>query len=107
MALKQNEPKTEDLELTSVLYALSDAVRLKIVSSLTDNNEIACGYFDIDMPKSSLSHHFRVLRNAGVITTRREGTASLNRLRKVDLEKRFPGLLKSVLRAAKELQPEA
>lgn len=102
MAAKQSEPKTEDLELTSVLYALSDAVRLKIVSSLTDNNEIACGYFDIDMAKSSLSHHFRVLRNAGVITTRKEGTASLNRLRKTDLEQRFPGLLKSVLRAVGE-----
>ena len=101
MPAKQTEPKKEDLELTSVLYALSDAVRLKIVSSLTNNNEIACGYFDIDMPKSSLSHHFRVLRNAGVITTRRQGTASLNRLRKADLDQRFPGLLKSILRSAR------
>lgn len=101
MAARQNEPSKEKLELTTVLYALSDATRLQIVNSLTATDEIACGYFDIDMPKSSLSHHFRVLRNAGVITTRKDGTALLNRLRKSDLDERFPGLLKSILRAAK------
>jgi DNA-binding transcriptional ArsR family regulator len=100
MAVRQNEPKKADLELTAVLYALSDATRLQIVRSLTETNEIACGYFDIDMPKSSLSHHFRVLRNAGVITSRKEGTALLNRLRRADLDERFPGLLKSILNAA-------
>ena len=101
MATRQNEPTTAELELTAVLYALSDATRLQIVRSLASAGEIACGYFDIDMPKSSLSHHFRVLRNAGVITTRKEGTALLNRLRRSDLDERFPGLLKSILRAAR------
>ena len=67
IAASQNEPKKTDLQLTSVLYALSDVTRLKIVQSLTMTDEIACGYFDIHMPKSSLSHHFRVLRTAGVI----------------------------------------
>jgi len=93
----QNEPKTADLQLTAVLYALSDETRLQIVRSLANTHEIACSYFDIHMPKSSLSHHFRVLRTAGVITTRKEGTALLNRLRKEDLDNRFPGVLKSVL----------
>ena len=100
MAARQNEPNKDDLDLTAVLYALSDATRLQIVKRLTATDEIACGYFDIDMPKSSLSHHFRVLRNAGIITTRKEGTALLNRLRKGDLNARFPGLLKSILAAA-------
>jgi DNA-binding transcriptional ArsR family regulator len=100
MAARQTEPNKKDLELTAVLYALSDATRLQIVRSLRSTEEIACGYFDIDMPKSSLSHHFRVLRNAGVITTRKEGTALLNRLRREDLDERFPGLLKSILNAA-------
>jgi DNA-binding transcriptional ArsR family regulator len=99
-ASRQSEPKRADLELTALLYALSDATRLQIVRSLAKTDEIACGYFEIDMPKSSLSHHFRVLRNAGVITTRREGTALLNRLRSEDLNDRFPGLLKSILSAA-------
>ena len=99
MGALQNEPKKDDLKLTAVLYALSDETRLQIVRSLTRTDEIACGYFDIDMPKSSLSHHFRVLRNAGVITSRKEGTAILNQLRGSDLDERFPGLLKAVLRA--------
>ncbi|GGH15901.1 ArsR/SmtB family transcription factor [Silvibacterium dinghuense] len=100
MPTKQAEPKKSDLQLTAVLYALSDETRLQIVKSLVKTEEIACGYFDIDMPKSSLSHHFRVLRNAGVITSRKEGTALMNRLRKADLDERFPGLLKSILGAA-------
>lgn len=97
MAKLQREPKAAELELTAVLYALSDETRLQIVHKLTAIDEIACGYFDIDMPKSSLSHHFRVLRNAGVITSRKEGTALMNRLRRADIDERFPGLLDSIL----------
>jgi len=97
MAVLQSEPKKADLQLAAVLHALSDDIRLQIVHSLAKTEEIACGYFDIPVPKSSLSHHFRVLRNAGVITTRKEGTALLNRLRKSDLDEQFPGLLNSVL----------
>lgn len=99
-ALQQNEPRTADIQLTAVLYALSDDTRLQIIQSLAKTDEIACGYFDIHMPKSSLSHHFRVLRAAGVITRRKEGTALLNRLRREDLESRFPGLLDSILMAS-------
>jgi DNA-binding transcriptional ArsR family regulator len=97
MGALQNEPKKADLQLTAVLYALSDETRLQIVQSLARTHEIACSYFDIHMPKSSLSHHFRVLRASGVITTRKEGTSLLNRLRREDLEERFPGVLEAVL----------
>jgi len=100
MGALQNEPKKADLQLTAVLYALSDNTRLQIVQSLAKTPEIACSYFDIHMPKSSLSHHFRVLRTSGVITTRKEGTALLNRLRREDLSERFPGVLESVLAAS-------
>ena len=93
------EPKQEDIVLTEVLYALSDEIRLQIVRSLAYKNEIACGYFPIQVPKSSLSHHFRVLRTSGIIATRREGTALLNRLRRDDLDALFPGLLNSILYA--------
>ncbi len=93
------EPKREDIALTEVLYALSDEIRLQIVRSLAREDEIACGYFPIQVPKSSLSHHFRVLRNSGIIATRRDGTALLNRLRRSDLDARFPGLLDAVLLA--------
>jgi DNA-binding transcriptional ArsR family regulator len=106
MGALQNEPKKADLQLTAVLYALSDETRLQIVQSLAKTSEIACSYFDIHMPKSSLSHHFRVLRTSGVITTRKEGTALLNRLRKEDLNERFPGVLKSVLASSGSLRKE-
>jgi DNA-binding transcriptional ArsR family regulator len=102
MVVLQNEPKKMDLRLTAILYALSDETRLEIVRCLAEKDEIPCGYFDIDMPKSSLSHHFRVLRAAGVITTRKEGTALLNRLRRADLEERYPGVLDSILSSIKE-----
>lgn len=99
MAVQQTEPHKADLQLATILHALSDDIRLRIVHSLAKTEEIACGYFDIPVAKSSLSHHFRVLRNAGVITTRKDGTALLNRLRRADLDERFPGLLDSVLGA--------
>lgn len=100
MGVLQKEPNKDDLELTAVLYALSDETRLQIVRSLDKTPEIACGYFDIHMAKSSLSHHFRVLRSSGIISTRKEGTALLNRLRRDDLEGRFPGVLSSILDVA-------
>lgn len=91
------EPRRDELELSSILYALSDPIRLDIVRQLSAVDSLACGHFEIGMPKSSLSHHFRVLRESGVIATRREGTALLNRLRRQDLDSRFPGLLKAVV----------
>jgi DNA-binding transcriptional ArsR family regulator len=91
------EPRKDELELHSVLYALSDPIRLDIVRRLSAVDSLACGHFEIGKPKSSLSHHFRVLRESGVIATRREGTALLNSLRRRDLDSRFPGLLKAVI----------
>jgi len=60
----------------------------------------ACGTFELSVPKSTASHHFRVLRESGGIEVRTEGTQSLNSLRRADLESRFPGLLDAVLRAS-------
>jgi len=91
-------PKTEDIELAAVLHALSDPHRLRIVGTLAQDSEPRrCGSFRLDVTKSTLTHHFRVLREAGVIEQRIEGTARLNSLRRDDLDQRFPGLLDSVL----------
>lgn len=87
------------LSLPEVLYALSDPLRLKIVRQLAEEGETSCGTFDVQMPKSSLSHHFKVLREAGVIATREEGVRRLNALRREDLDRAFPGLLDAVLSA--------
>jgi len=89
-------PDREDLHFTAVLAALSDPVRLAIVARLADigpDAELACTTFALPVSKSTQSGYFRVLREAGVIRQRDEGTRRLNRLRRDDLEERFPGLL--------------
>ena len=93
-------PSADDLELATVLHALSDPMRLRIVVGLATGKDRPCGSFDLPVTKSTCTHHFKVLREAGVIRQRLEGTTRLNSLRREDLEQRFPGLLDSVLRAA-------
>jgi DNA-binding transcriptional ArsR family regulator len=94
-------PAREDIDLAAVLHALSDPVRLRIVVDLrASGDERRCGSFDAPVTKSTLTHHFRVLREAGVISQRQDGTARLSRLRSGDLGTRFPGLLEAVLQAS-------
>ena len=94
-------PPAEELELGAVLHALSDPVRLRIVAKLAHSEgDHTCGSFALPVTKSTCTHHFRVLREAGVIQQRAQGTTRLNQLRRSDLETRFPGLLNCVLRAA-------
>jgi DNA-binding transcriptional ArsR family regulator len=91
-------PSREDIDLAAVLHALSDPVRLRIVQDLRAyGDERRCGSFDAPVTKSTLTHHFRVLRESGVIGQRQDGTARLSRLRSDDLDARFPGLLAAVL----------
>ncbi|HET8949324.1 MAG TPA: helix-turn-helix domain-containing protein [Solirubrobacteraceae bacterium] len=95
------QPARSEIELAAVLHALSDPVRLRIVAALAvAGEEPSCGSFDLPVTKSTCTHHFKVLREAGVIQQRQRGTARLNALRREDLDARFPGLLDSVLRAA-------
>jgi DNA-binding transcriptional ArsR family regulator len=92
------QPARDQIELEAVLHALSDPVRLRIVGALAGaDEERTCGSFDVPVTKSTCTHHFKVLREAGVIHQRQEGTARLNTLRADDLEARFPGLLGTVL----------
>lgn len=91
-------PAREDIDLPAVLHALSDPVRLRIVEALAGGEERSCKSFDLPVVKSTCTHHFRVLREAGVISQRLESTTKLNSLRRADLDARFPGLLESVLR---------
>lgn len=94
-------PAVEELELGSVLHALSDPVRLRIVAKLAHSEgDHTCGSFALPVTKSTCTHHFKGLREAGVIQQRPQGTTRLNRLRRDDLESRFPGLLDCVLKAA-------
>jgi DNA-binding transcriptional ArsR family regulator len=93
-------PRREDLRLESVLQALGDPVRLSIVRTLyAEPGQRPCGTFGLPVAKSTASHHFRVLREAGVIHQRAAGRERLTELRADDLESRFPGLLGSVVGA--------
>jgi DNA-binding transcriptional ArsR family regulator len=94
-------PDPDELQMATVLHALSDPQRLTIVRILAESPAPRrCGSFDLDITKSTLTHHFRVLREAGLIDQREEGTARLNSLRRADLDRRFPGLLDAVLAGA-------
>jgi DNA-binding transcriptional ArsR family regulator len=96
------EPAPTEMTLESMLHALGDPVRLEIVRKLHAANESkACGTFDLPVGKSTASHHFKVLREAGLIRQRLDGRSRLTELRLSDVEERFPGLLTSVLAAAR------
>ena len=94
-----HHPARREIELSDVLHALSDPARLEIVHRLAGGEEPHCGKFELGLSKATLSHHFRVLREAGVVRTRPVGRKRLLSLRAEDLEARFPGLLAAVLAA--------
>lgn len=93
-------PSRDDITLEGVLAALSDPMRLRIVKSMVSQQccmsctEAApCP----DMAKSTLSNHFRILREAGLVHTEKRGVEHRNIVRLDDIEARFPGLLKTIL----------
>jgi DNA-binding transcriptional ArsR family regulator len=92
-------PAPEEIALEDVFHALSDPFRLEVVRRLATEGEASCQALECDRPKSSVSHHFRVLREAGLIRTRNEGVTRMNALRRDDIERRFPGLLACIVPA--------
>jgi DNA-binding transcriptional ArsR family regulator len=100
-------PQPEDLTLTRALAALSDPARLSVVTILSDGRERGWGEFHGAHAKSTLSHHMRVLREAGITQTRMEGTRCFVTLRS-DFERKFPGLLAAILsHAASSDRPDS
>jgi DNA-binding transcriptional ArsR family regulator len=96
-----HHPRVDEVSLPDVLHALSDPVRLQIVRALSECEEQSCSAVEASVSKSTLSHHFKVLREAGVTHTRVNGTHRYVSLRVDELEDRFPGLLRSVLEASR------
>ena len=74
-------------------------MRLNIVRELADGSRCPCGTLSVPVAKSTLSHHLRVLREAGITLTEPSGTQRVVSLRADDLNARFPGLLDAVLAA--------
>ena len=95
-----HHPAVADVSLAEVLHALSDPARLAILRALRPGCESAWSGFMLNMAPSTLSHHMKVLRNAGLIANRKDGTRCLVSLRP-ELSGRFPGLVETVLRLAK------
>ncbi|WP_433444194.1 ArsR/SmtB family transcription factor [Nonomuraea sp. CA-141351] len=95
-----HHPELGDITLTAVMAALSDPIRVGLVRVLADGRERGWGELRAPVAKSTLSHHLRVLRDAGLTRTRQEGTRCFVLLRQEELQTRFPGLMQAVLDAA-------
>ena len=102
-----DEPAIASIEMLEVLKALADPVRLLIVRKLADTEYLSCSVVndDLEVHKSTLSHHYKVLRESGVTSTLKNGRSRDIRLRREDLDERFPGLLSGVLAGTKTLAP--
>lgn len=93
------QPEVGELQLERVLHALSDPMRVRMVRALASAAEpCPCGTIDVPVSKSTRTHHWRVLRESGVVSQTERGTARLTELRRADLDARFPGLVDLVLR---------
>jgi len=91
------QPQAEDLDLAAVLHALGDPVRLELLRRLAADGETTCSPEGVAVPRSTLSNHWRILREAGVTATRVHGKTRLVTLRRDELDARFPHLLGAVL----------
>jgi len=89
-------PDLKEVSLVAAMNALSDPCRLQIIHALIKHQELACNELPVEVAKATLSHHIGVLREAGLIQTRVEGTKCLNSLRESEFEVQFPGLLNLV-----------
>jgi DNA-binding transcriptional ArsR family regulator len=97
------EPAAEDFQLPRILAALAEPSRLLTVRHVAGSGESCCSEVmqeaGLTMTKSTFSHHLRILREAGVLTKRIRGTKGYTRLRREDLDRRFPGLMDAIIGA--------
>jgi DNA-binding transcriptional ArsR family regulator len=94
-------PARDELAIVAVLHALSDPTRLEIVRVLAAEGECNCNrFYDLGLSEATISHHLRVLREAGVTRTRVEGKHRHISIRRNDLETRFPGVIDPIVTAA-------
>ena len=94
-----SHPDVEAVEVDDVLRALADPTRRQIVRLLLSDGDRACGTFGLPVAASTLSHHFRTLRNAGILRQYDDGRQRMNTLRLDEMDVRFPGLVRVVLDA--------
>ena len=102
-----SHPAIGDVTLAIVMQALSDPCRIAIVRMLLEGGEYACNAVPLKISKATRSHHFAILREAGLILTRVEGTKALTSIRDKEFNARFPGLLALVVKVEKPLKRKA
>ena len=102
-----DHPQAAEFQVLPILHALADPFRLSIVRKLAQVQPQPCGPLQAGRPKSSVSHHFAVLRKAGVLRTDVVGVTHMNSLRTQELEARFPGLLGAILAALAQEEERA
>lgn len=107
MAKEIYHPTIEQIDLSTVLDAMSDPTRRDIVLRLVELGEKNCSGFSEFGSKTNLTYHYARLREAGITSTRVEGTQRIISLRLDDLEIRFPGLMTAILSAAPRSKPGA
>ena len=105
-------PSIEDVSLEAILHALADPVRVAIYTEIIASQCVrSCSSImkisEKAIPKSTLSQHFKVLREAGLIRSERRGVEMQNSSRCAEIERRFPGLLPAILNAHKAQQGTA
>ncbi|MDI6105460.1 helix-turn-helix transcriptional regulator [Actinoplanes sp. NEAU-A12] len=96
----EGHPDFDELELGAVLTALADPIRRQVVAVLAgepDGTERPCSSFGLPLTKSTLTYHFRLLRESGLVRQVNRGNSRMAQLRRADLEARFPGLLALVV----------
>ena len=96
MADADGHPERDEMTLGAILLALADPLRRHVVVELVqahEGTERTCASFGLPVSKASLTHHFRVLREAGLIRQIDRGNSRAATLRRKDIEARFPGLL--------------
>jgi DNA-binding transcriptional ArsR family regulator len=101
-------PRGEEISLQGVLHALADPVRLDLFRTLCrgQNAPVSCiKCAPAAMPKSSLSRHFQILREAGLVRSERRGAEVVNLARTAEVDARFPGLLSAILSARETMKP--
>ncbi len=92
-----SHPDVESVDFDDLLRALADPTRRAIVRLLMTEGDRPCGTFGLPVAASTLSHHFRALRNAGILRQYDAGRERMNTLRLDELDARFPGLVRTVL----------
>ena len=99
-------PSVDDITVEGIMHALSDPVRVAIYADIVGSgcSQNCSNYLTVsekDIPKSTLSQHFKALREAGLIRSERRGVEMQNTSRCGEIEKRFPGLIAAIINAHK------